>query len=673
MIRNRTTTISQPAMGRAIGAAAALMMLAGTTPETLAETEVSAGEVSDDNRCITFTVTRDDETDTPVRDLHFAKGSLPENFDDLTVTVKSGDEELDGWVVDVRNGKVNVYSPDGEVPVGDVTIKLTIPDAAAGEKQHEWGTKNSAKTKLYTTEDGDHLTSNDQTNDTLTDHGKNARLAATVASVAPTRPGELFLSPATDPVVLEPGASVSCAYTGAPQTTSPTSWWRSYHLAELGVDGAFVATEVIIPIERAFHPEGSQAFTVRLYLDPSGGAPVPDELELLGAAGIGVNNTELTSVSIPLAGRVPAGGTLVMQVESDDGSAPAAPGTLLGGVFLIGGNTLDQSSPSYISSADCGILEPVDMATQGFELSLAMSVAGYEEVRCYADLDGDGSLTIFDFLEFQNLFVAGDPLADCDGSGSLTIFDFLCFQNAFVAGCPGQAVTVDRVRPGEVVPGAELTIVGSGFDPDPQNNRVVLGADEAGHGGVVAEVLRASPGEMVVRVPDVVGAVSGESAVVFVGETFDVPPFEGPAFGLVEVGGFEISTGAGMGVGLLVFVIDPSAVSEESSDTGSPQCWEVKGDPAEGDKLKITITYELDEGRKKTYIFPAEGEHEYDGTETAAEIGQEIADWINTLDGLEDSAEYDEDECKITFKSKVKPTITIKVTSAEHSIKPPAD
>ncbi|MEQ9585465.1 MAG: GC-type dockerin domain-anchored protein [Phycisphaerales bacterium] len=55
---------------------------------------------------------------------------------------------------------------------------------------------------------------------------------------------------------------------------------------------------------------------------------------------------------------------------------------------------------------------------------------------CRADLDGDGDLTIFDFLAFQNLFDLMDPLADFDGDGSLTIFDFLAFQNAFDAGCP---------------------------------------------------------------------------------------------------------------------------------------------------------------------------------------------------------------------------------------------
>jgi hypothetical protein len=55
---------------------------------------------------------------------------------------------------------------------------------------------------------------------------------------------------------------------------------------------------------------------------------------------------------------------------------------------------------------------------------------------CPADLDADGTLTIFDFLAFQNLFDAGDLRADFDGDGELTLFDFLAFQNAFDAGCP---------------------------------------------------------------------------------------------------------------------------------------------------------------------------------------------------------------------------------------------
>ncbi|MCH7791705.1 MAG: hypothetical protein IID31_05430 [Planctomycetes bacterium] len=62
---------------------------------------------------------------------------------------------------------------------------------------------------------------------------------------------------------------------------------------------------------------------------------------------------------------------------------------------------------------------------------------------CYADCDrttGTGVLDIFDFLCFQNSFVAGDPdgyACACASSGTpvCDIFDFLCFQNAFVGGC----------------------------------------------------------------------------------------------------------------------------------------------------------------------------------------------------------------------------------------------
>ncbi|MFI4917812.1 MAG: GC-type dockerin domain-anchored protein [Phycisphaerales bacterium JB060] len=62
-------------------------------------------------------------------------------------------------------------------------------------------------------------------------------------------------------------------------------------------------------------------------------------------------------------------------------------------------------------------------------------VEGQPDLPCRPDLDGDGQLTIFDFLAFQNLFDAGDLQADFDGDRDLTIFDFLAFQNEFDTGC----------------------------------------------------------------------------------------------------------------------------------------------------------------------------------------------------------------------------------------------
>ncbi|MEQ8844606.1 MAG: GC-type dockerin domain-anchored protein [Phycisphaerales bacterium] len=65
----------------------------------------------------------------------------------------------------------------------------------------------------------------------------------------------------------------------------------------------------------------------------------------------------------------------------------------------------------------------------------ALSIVGLECGDCPADFDGDGDLTLFDFLAFQSAFDLGEARADFDGDGSLTLFDFLAFQSAFDQGC----------------------------------------------------------------------------------------------------------------------------------------------------------------------------------------------------------------------------------------------
>src|SRR5690606_32179182 len=54
---------------------------------------------------------------------------------------------------------------------------------------------------------------------------------------------------------------------------------------------------------------------------------------------------------------------------------------------------------------------------------------------CRADLNYDGVLDIFDFLEFTSMFAAGDMFCDFDGDGVLDFFDFFAFQSEFAAGC----------------------------------------------------------------------------------------------------------------------------------------------------------------------------------------------------------------------------------------------
>ncbi|OAB60059.1 hypothetical protein AY599_02930 [Leptolyngbya valderiana BDU 20041] len=141
------------------------------------------------------------------------------------------------------------------------------------------------------------------------------------------------------------------------------------------------------------------------------------------------------------------GGAVHIANGSATGTTLAAEGELRN---RFTGNTADQGADIY-NNARAGvdatgncwgtddltaiagrIFDASDDPTKGV---VAFDPIGDACDACPADLDGDGELTIFDFLAFQNLFDAMDPRADFDGDGTFTIFDFLAFQNAFDAGC----------------------------------------------------------------------------------------------------------------------------------------------------------------------------------------------------------------------------------------------
>jgi len=44
-------------------------------------------------------------------------------------------------------------------------------------------------------------------------------------------------------------------------------------------------------------------------------------------------------------------------------------------------------------------------------------------------------MSILDYVNFRRLFDAGHARADLDGDGELTLYDWLTFQTAFDAGC----------------------------------------------------------------------------------------------------------------------------------------------------------------------------------------------------------------------------------------------
>ena len=149
-------------------------------------------------------------------------------------------------------------------------------------------------------------------------------------------------------------------------------------------------------------------------------------------------------------GVIAAGERTTLRIELRDWQGEAASRSLVAPQVIIGGPpTIDLGTPAPLGGGVWEVeLTASSASAAGLaELSIIIAEAGERPVTlmppptmevtggCYADLDGDGSLTIFDFLAFQNAFDDGDPIADCDRSGGLDIFDFLCFQNAFDVGC----------------------------------------------------------------------------------------------------------------------------------------------------------------------------------------------------------------------------------------------
>lgn len=63
-------------------------------------------------------------------------------------------------------------------------------------------------------------------------------------------------------------------------------------------------------------------------------------------------------------------------------------------------------------------------------------IATSSAMGCPADCDGDGELSVLDFLCYQELFQSGTEEADMNGDGILNVLDFVAYQAAFQEGCP---------------------------------------------------------------------------------------------------------------------------------------------------------------------------------------------------------------------------------------------
>ena len=184
--------------------------------------------------------------------------------------------------------------------------------------------------------------------------------------------------------------------------TSVSAWFMSNDFAAQLDRPVRLSIQTDEAVGDAFVPSGDELEVMDLFITAVGWDPQLDSVQATG-------DTVLR-----------AGQAYWVVAESDYGAAENPVWNWATGVT------------GYVSTTafDTGEWQP-----GGEGATVGVIVEGDPDAGCRVDLDGDGELTIFDFLAFQNLFDAGDPIADFDGDGDLTLFDFLAFQNEFDAGC----------------------------------------------------------------------------------------------------------------------------------------------------------------------------------------------------------------------------------------------
>ena len=166
-----------------------------------------------------------------------------------------------------------------------------------------------------------------------------------------------------------------------------------------------------------------------------------------GAVYIDGTLDELVSVELRRNTATRGGGVFVSAASGGLSiSQPGGTGTVIqGNVADIGEDVYVQALAGTVDilapCVDWGTRDADEIADRIFDGDddAALARVDFQPIGpcdCRADIDGDGRLTIFDFLAFQTAFDAGDlETADFDGDGRLTLFDFLAFQTAFNAGC----------------------------------------------------------------------------------------------------------------------------------------------------------------------------------------------------------------------------------------------
>jgi subtilisin family serine protease len=153
--------------------------------------------------------------------------------------------------------------------------------------------------------------------------------------------------------------------------SADTGYLRTFTLQDFGITAAFEVTEVSFAIQRLLGPP--QTIGVNLYTLQDDNRLTYENLTEIGTAQVTLSAQEMTTITVPVTGTVPAGSTLVVEIDTPDRLES-------GGFLYIGSNSAGQTAPSYIRADACDLPEPADLAGLGFpDMHVIMNVTGVTE------------------------------------------------------------------------------------------------------------------------------------------------------------------------------------------------------------------------------------------------------------------------------------------------------
>jgi len=154
--------------------------------------------------------------------------------------------------------------------------------------------------------------------------------------------------------IIQSRSGIACTIrVGDQRFTTPNKYWRIFPLQEFGIQGSFSVTAVSIAIEQSVVGTiiCNPVYVHLYYKDAPDLVFTESQLVEINNGSYGIPVISFGYFTVPIKGVVPAGKTLVISVETEDGEYSESS-------IFMGSNSLGEYSPSYIEASECGIDTP---------------------------------------------------------------------------------------------------------------------------------------------------------------------------------------------------------------------------------------------------------------------------------------------------------------------------